>query len=166
MCEYSGEDIFEELASVRDPEKLHLTLADLNVVAADRCFVTYLSSSQPTATGATTLDDAVLRSTATSTGGLWAVARRRKPTALVTVVIRPTVPHCHLINLICLSVAARLYETLPVTTVWKIRITLVPGSHHHIDEVERQAADKERTAAALENPHVARELKKLINPYD
>jgi hypothetical protein len=68
-------------------------------------------------------------------------------------------------HLICLSVIARLQDALPVTTMWKVHITLVPGSHLHLEEVERQANDKERVAAALENPLIVKELAKLINPY-
>lgn len=161
--EYTSEDIFEELATVRDPERLHQTLADLNVVHPDRCSVEYVSSSLPTASGSLIVEDSP---TLTSSCSPWQVSKRRaKPVALVHVVLRPTVPHCHLMHLICLSVMARLQDALPVTTVWKIRITLVPGSHLHLEEVERQAQDKERVAAALENPQIVKELQKLINPY-
>ncbi|CUG92139.1 Hypothetical protein, putative [Bodo saltans] len=164
--EYSSEDIFEELATVRDPERLHQTLAELNVVHPDRCSIRYLPPTEPAGTGSLTVADSPHLTSSSAVGGPWVVSKKRvKPTALVSVVLRPTVPHCHLMHLICLSVIARLQDALPVTTVWKVHITLVPGSHNHLEEVERQAHDKERVAAALENPQIAKELKKLINPY-
>lgn len=154
MCEYTGEDIYDEISSIRDPEKPFLSLADLNVVAIDRCQVAYLGSVGPVGTSCEAEADHAVRR---KNGG--------KRSALVTVTLLPTVPHCHLMNIICLSVVARLLDTLPLTTSWKFRILLVDGSHHTQREIERQANDRERVAAALENPIVFKEVSKLINPF-
>ena len=129
--ELSAEDIYDELATVVDPERGGLTLADLNVVAPDRVKVKY-------------------------------TAKRK---AHVEVEILPTVPHCGFMTLIALCVRAKLLECLPVTTKWKVDIYVVPGSHLQGKEIERQVNDKERVAAALENPMLCQQVQKLINPY-
>jgi hypothetical protein len=134
--QYDAEDIFHELQTMLDPERPSYTLAQLDVVNVTRCFVTYLPGL-PTS----------------------------KLTARVQVVLKPTVPHCHLMLLICLCVRVRLFETLPVTTNWKVDITLVEGSHNQQAELQKQINDKERVAAAMENFLLMKEVQKLVNRY-
>ncbi|KAF7323233.1 hypothetical protein HMN09_00104000 [Mycena chlorophos] len=62
----------------------------------------------------------------------------------------PTVPHCGMSTLIGLSIRVRLLRALP--SRFKIDITLKPGSHQSELAVNKQLNDKERVAAALENP--------------
>nr|GAT53713.1 predicted protein [Mycena chlorophos] len=78
----------------------------------------------------------------------------------------PTVPHCGMSTLIGLSIRVRLLRALP--SRFKIDITLKPGSHQSElagtcptsnltqqskpSTVNKQLNDKERVAAALENP--------------
>ena len=126
-----AEDVFEELAGIRDPEFTHRTLAELAVVAPDRV-------------------------TVTPTGPRHATVR---------VTLKPTVPHCHLISNICLSVKVKLYDALPVTTFYKVVVDLVPGSHNDEAAVVKQANDKERFAAALERPDLLREIRRLTDPF-
>jgi metal-sulfur cluster biosynthetic enzyme len=81
---------------------------------------------------------------------------------VVEVQITPTVPHCHLMTAITLSVIAKLHFSLPVSTHWTIRITVPDGSHLQSREIERRANDKERVVAALESPEVMKEIRALI----
>ncbi|KAI9446757.1 hypothetical protein H4582DRAFT_1908147 [Lactarius indigo] len=68
----------------------------------------------------------------------------------VLVEFTPTVPHCGMSTLIGLSIRVRLLRTLP--TRFKIDIRVKPGSHQSEHAVNKQLNDKERVAAALENP--------------
>lgn len=162
MCDpsfiYTDEDIFDEIATIRDPEKTYATLADLNVVSRERCQVTYNHHFMTCNDEGVSAEPEVER-----------VQRcrkmRQRNRARVTITLLPTVPHCHLMHWICLSVVARLRDVLPVTTAWQIVVKLLPGSHQQWEELERQAQDKERVAAALDNPAMMKEIRKLINPF-
>ncbi|KAE9395838.1 FAM96B protein [Gymnopus androsaceus JB14] len=68
----------------------------------------------------------------------------------VKVEFTPTVPHCGLSTLIGLSIRVRLIRSLP--TRFKLDIMVKPGSHQSEHAVNKQLNDKERVAAALENP--------------
>ena len=46
----------------------------------------------------------------------------------------------------------------------QIRIT--PGTHNTEEQINRQLADKERVAAALENPYLADVVNKCLEPLD
>lgn len=165
MCDlsyvYSAEDIFDEISSIRDPERTHATLNDLRVVSVDRCHILY-DDAFVSFGNSTTLPPSL-----EPTGAFRERLRtmRQKLSATITVTLLPTVPHCHLMHWICLSVVARLRDVLPVTTAWRIVVKIVPGSHQQWEELERQAQDKERVAAALDNPAMLKEIRKLINPH-
>jgi metal-sulfur cluster biosynthetic enzyme len=85
--------------------------------------------------------------------------------AVVTVTLRPTVPHCGFMLLIALTVFAKLQQDLPGNINWKVDIAVEPGSHQQGDEIVKQVNDKERVAAALENPQLRQEVERLINPF-
>jgi metal-sulfur cluster biosynthetic enzyme len=68
----------------------------------------------------------------------------------VLVEFTPTVPHCGMSTLIGLSIRVRLLRALP--TRFKVDIRVKPGSHQSEQAVNKQLNDKERVAAALENP--------------
>ncbi|KAJ3999241.1 hypothetical protein F5050DRAFT_1709866 [Lentinula boryana] len=68
----------------------------------------------------------------------------------VEVEFTPTVPHCGMSTLIGLSIRVRLIRSLP--TRFKLDIVVKPGSHQSEHAVNKQLNDKERVAAALENP--------------
>ncbi|XP_072292399.1 cytosolic iron-sulfur assembly component 2B [Eucyclogobius newberryi] len=61
----------------------------------------------------------------------------------------PTIPHCSMATLIGLSIKVKLLRSLPDR--FKIDVHITPGSHASEDAVNKQLADKERVAAALEN---------------
>ncbi|CAL8254698.1 unnamed protein product [Lota lota] len=61
----------------------------------------------------------------------------------------PTIPHCSMATLIGLSIKVKLLRSLPHR--FKIDVHITPGTHASEDAVNKQLADKERVAAALEN---------------
>jgi len=70
----------------------------------------------------------------------------------VTVLFTPTIPHCSMATLIGLSIKVRLLRALPER--FKIDVKIRPGTHASEHAVNKQLADKERVAAALENSHL------------
>ncbi|KAG6332413.1 hypothetical protein ID866_6673 [Astraeus odoratus] len=79
---------------------------------------------------------------------------------LITVEFTPTVPHCGMSTLIGLSIRVRLMRCLPPR--FKIDIRVKPGSHQSELAVNKQLNDKERVAAALENPALLETLEKCL----
>ncbi|KAH7827385.1 Fe-S cluster assembly protein Cia2/MIP18(mitotic spindle-associated MMXD complex subunit) [Monocercomonoides exilis] len=79
----------------------------------------------------------------------------------VTVIFTPTVPHCSMCMLIGLSIITRLRTSLPKNM--KIFIKLTPGTHEDEEGVNKQLCDKERVAAAMENPRLAAVVYKCID---
>lgn len=78
-------------------------------------------------------------------------------TSTVFVRFTPTVPTCSVATLIGLTIKAKLLRSLPQR--FKVDVEITPGTHNTEDQVNKQLADKERVAAALENPA----LRNLIN---
>ncbi|GBG34443.1 MIP18 family protein CG7949 [Hondaea fermentalgiana] len=78
------------------------------------------------------------------------------------VVIRftPTVPHCSMSTLIGLSLRVKLLRSLPQR--FKVDIFVMPGTHMQEHQVNKQLNDKERVAAALENPNLLQTVNKCI----
>merc|ERR1711920_1145546 len=69
----------------------------------------------------------------------------------------PTVPTCSVATLIGLTIKAKLLRSLPRKC--KVDVEIYPGTHNQEEQVNKQLHDKERVAAALENPA----LRNLIN---
>ncbi|KAK6633371.1 MIP18 protein galla-2 [Polyplax serrata] len=78
----------------------------------------------------------------------------------VDVHFTPTVPHCSMATLIGLSLKVQLLRALP--TRFKINVHITPGSHSSEFAVNKQLNDKERVAAALENPHLTEVINHCI----
>lgn len=72
----------------------------------------------------------------------------------------PTVSHCSLATLIGLSIQVKLLRCLPVGT--KVDVRIAEGTHSTEAAVNKQLADKERVAAALENPQLLRVVNQCI----
>ncbi|XP_007906073.1 cytosolic iron-sulfur assembly component 2B [Callorhinchus milii] len=70
----------------------------------------------------------------------------------VTVAFTPTIPHCSMATLIGLSIKVKLLRSLPER--FKVDVHITPGTHASEQAVNKQLADKERVAAALENSHL------------
>ncbi|KAM4607593.1 cytosolic iron-sulfur assembly component 2B-like [Polymixia lowei] len=68
---------------------------------------------------------------------------------MVGIEFTPTIPHCSMATLIGLSIKVKLLRSLPDR--FKIDVHITPGTHATENDVNKQLADKERVAAALEN---------------
>ncbi|EDQ91168.1 uncharacterized protein MONBRDRAFT_14898 [Monosiga brevicollis MX1] len=75
----------------------------------------------------------------------------------VRVQFTPTIPHCSMASLIGLCLRVRLLRALPPR--FKVDVEIFPGTHATEASINKQLADKERVAAALENPN----LKTVVN---
>ncbi|KAK6583194.1 hypothetical protein PZA11_004270 [Diplocarpon coronariae] len=86
------------------------------------------------------------------------------PAALsrVLVELTPTVSHCSLATVIGLGVRVRLEQALPPS--YRVEVQIKEGTHGQADEVNKQLADKERVAAALENENLMGILKTMMRP--
>lgn len=73
----------------------------------------------------------------------------------------PTVPHCHLVQQIGLSIHYKLMMELPDFQKMKLKIRCFENSHLQAEEVEKQVNDKERIAAALENEDILKFISSL-----
>ncbi|GLH02855.1 hypothetical protein R5R35_005143 [Gryllus longicercus] len=67
----------------------------------------------------------------------------------IKVLFTPTIPHCSMATLIGLSIRVQLLRSLPPR--FKICVQIYPGTHASEEAINKQLADKERVAAALEN---------------
>ncbi|XP_064640988.1 cytosolic iron-sulfur assembly component 2B-like [Lineus longissimus] len=70
----------------------------------------------------------------------------------VEILFTPTIPHCSMATLIGLSIRVKLLRSLP--SRFKVDVKITPGAHASEHAVNKQLADKERVAAALENNHL------------
>jgi len=81
---------------------------------------------------------------------------------VIKIAFVPTVPHCSLATLIGLCIRTKLQQELPEGK-FKIDIHIKEGSHSTADEITKQINDKERVAAALENPSLKSTVDECIN---
>ncbi|XP_045156766.1 cytosolic iron-sulfur assembly component 2A-like [Mercenaria mercenaria] len=79
----------------------------------------------------------------------------------VKIVFVPTVPHCSLASLIGLCLRQKLVTCFPEKH--KLDIMVKKGTHETADEINKQINDKERIAAAMENPNLRDLVEKCIN---
>ncbi|CAJ1931048.1 unnamed protein product [Sphenostylis stenocarpa] len=80
----------------------------------------------------------------------------------VRVTFTPTVQHCSMVTIIGLCIHVKLMRSLP--SRYKVDIRVAPGSHTTVDEVNKQLRDKERIAAAMENPNIVHLLDDCLAP--
>jgi metal-sulfur cluster biosynthetic enzyme len=78
----------------------------------------------------------------------------------VDVLFTPTIPHCSMATLIGLCLTVKLIRSLPPR--FKVGVAIAPGTHASEKEINKQLDDKERVAAALENPHLLKVVDKCI----
>ncbi|XP_065088001.1 MIP18 family protein galla-2 [Ochlerotatus camptorhynchus] len=78
----------------------------------------------------------------------------------VKVLFTPTIPHCSMATLIGLSIRVKLLRALPPR--FKVSVEINPGTHASENAVNKQLADKERVAAALENAHLIEVINQCI----
>jgi len=85
---------------------------------------------------------------------------RPSPLRTVTVLVTPTITHCSLATVIGLGVRVRLEQALPPR--FRVDVRIKDGTHTTADQVNKQLADKERVAAALENGTLMGVLRKML----
>ncbi|KAI2469324.1 hypothetical protein F4781DRAFT_394862 [Annulohypoxylon bovei var. microspora] len=78
----------------------------------------------------------------------------------VLVKITPTITHCSLATVIGLGIRVRLEQALPPN--YRVDVVIKEGTHSQDDQVNKQLADKERVAAALENDTLKGVLDKML----
>ena len=83
---------------------------------------------------------------------------------IISVQFTPTIPHCSMATLIGLCLRVKLIRSLP--SRFKVTIKISPGSHQSEIAINKQLADKERVAAALENNHLLDVVNKCITNTD
>lgn len=80
----------------------------------------------------------------------------------VRVTFTPTVEHCSMATIIGLCLRVKLLRSLPPR--FKVDIRVAPGSHATEAAVNKQLNDKERVAAALENPNLVDMVDECLAP--
>lgn len=79
---------------------------------------------------------------------------------IVNVKFTPTIPHCSMATLIGLSIRVQLLRALPPR--FKVSVEITPGTHISETALNKQLADKERVAAALENSHLVEVINNCV----
>ena len=85
----------------------------------------------------------------------------KEPNPFVHIYFTPTIPGCSMATLIGLSIKVQLLRTLP--THFKCCIEITPDTHNSEHAINKQLADKERIAAALENPHLMQVIDQCLD---
>src|SRR5207249_4156601 len=67
----------------------------------------------------------------------------------VSVKFTPTIPHCSMATLIGLCISVKLGMVLPKR--FQVKVNIREGTHQSELSINKQLADKERIAAAIEN---------------
>ncbi|KAL6544165.1 Protein ae7 [Orobanche gracilis] len=83
-------------------------------------------------------------------------------TSHVRITFTPTVEHCSMATVIGLCLRVKLMRSLPPR--YKVDIRVAPGTHATEDAVNKQLNDKERVAAALENPNLVDMVDECLAP--
>uniref|UniRef100_A0AAJ7WTI5 Cytosolic iron-sulfur assembly component 2A n=2 Tax=Petromyzon marinus TaxID=7757 RepID=A0AAJ7WTI5_PETMA len=83
---------------------------------------------------------------------------------LVVIRFTPTVPHCSLATLIGLCLRVKLERCLPFKH--KLEIYIAKGTHATEHEINKQINDKERIAAAMENPNLREIVENCVKDLD
>ncbi|XP_018303358.1 MIP18 family protein CG30152 isoform X1 [Mycetomoellerius zeteki] len=84
--------------------------------------------------------------------------------SVIRVEFNPTVPHCSLATLIGLCIRIKLERQLSAS--FKLDIYIKKGAHSTEQEINKQINDKERIAAAMENPNLRELVEKCILEED
>ncbi|KAJ8249249.1 hypothetical protein GJAV_G00232770 [Gymnothorax javanicus] len=83
---------------------------------------------------------------------------------LIIIKFTPTVPHCSLATLIGLCLQVKLQRCLPFKH--KLEIYISEGTHSTEEDINKQINDKERVAAAMENPNLREIVEQCVAEPD
>lgn len=76
----------------------------------------------------------------------------------------PTIPNCSMAQIIGLMIKVKLNNNLPRTM--KIFVKVTAGAHLKEHDINKQINDKERVAAAVENPNIHAIIKRGFKNSD
>ncbi|XP_037952716.1 MIP18 family protein galla-1-like [Teleopsis dalmanni] len=96
--------------------------------------------------------------------GIFILPPTKANVSVVRIEFNPTVPHCSLATLIGLCIRIKLERSLPHNI--KIDIYIKKGAHTTENEINKQVNDKERIAAAMENPNLRELVENCIKDED
>lgn len=96
--------------------------------------------------------------------GIFVLPPTKSNVYVVRVEFNPTVPHCSLATLIGLCIRVKVERSLPHNV--KLDIYIKKGAHSTEDEINKQINDKERIAAAMENPNLKELVENCIKDED
>ena len=85
-------------------------------------------------------------------------------TVWIRIEFTPTVPHCSLATLIGLCIRVKLERNL--WQRYKLDIAVGEGTHSIEGDVNKQINDKERVAAAMENPELRDMVEQCIKELE
>ncbi|KAI0193480.1 FAM96B protein [Astrocystis sublimbata] len=138
-----AQEIYDLISTISDPEH-PLSLGQLAVVNLPDIHIT----PYPTATPSTAENSSPKTNTDKDT------------LVQVLVKITPTITHCSLATVIGLGIRVRLEQALAPN--YRVDVMIKEGTHAQDDQVNKQLADKERVAAALENATLKGVLDKML----
>lgn len=78
----------------------------------------------------------------------------------VLVDLTPTINHCSMATIIGLGVRVKLEQSLPPN--FRVDVRIKAGTHAQDDQTNKQLADKERVAAAMENADLMQVLGRML----
>ena len=131
-------EIFDYIRDINDPEHPY-TLEELNVIQEELIQIGYKRINNDVEKPQTLLDYVDVRFT-------------------------PTIPHCSMATLIGLAIHVKLRRSLHPSV--KVLVRISPGSHNTEEAINRQLADKERVAAAIENPNLMQTINTCLKPRE
>ncbi|KAK9165541.1 hypothetical protein Scep_000732 [Stephania cephalantha] len=82
----------------------------------------------------------------------------------ILITFTPTIQHCSMATVIGLCLRVKLMNSFPPH--FKVDIKVSPGSHANEESVNKQLNDKERVAAALENPNLRQLVDECLQSND
>ncbi|CAI8025788.1 Cytosolic iron-sulfur assembly component 2A [Geodia barretti] len=158
-------EIFDLIRDIKDPEHPH-TLEELNVVSEDCITVrrhtfcqNRVAASNTQQTDSSSQTSVETKSTLPS--GITNKTEEEEEEELwIKLVFTPTVPHCSLATLIGLCLRVKLERCLEAR--FKLDIVVSEGAHAIEGDVNKQINDKERVAAAMENPGLREMVEECI----
>ncbi len=141
------------IRDIKDPEHPH-TLEELNVVQESHISVQRVPRpDHPVDPGSKTSSACAAGPHSEEDEELW-----------IRIDFTPTVPHCSLATLIGLCLRVKLERNMQQT--FKLDICVTEGMHAIEADVNKQINDKERVAAAMENPSLRDMVEECIKELE
>ena len=152
------------IRDIKDPEHPH-TLEELNVIRESDIMLTHppspsQSSPSHNSQSSSVMGEASSRQPLATPDSAASANFEDDKEVWIRVQFTPTVPHCSLATLIGLCLRVKLERTLQRN--FKLDIFVNEGTHSIEGDVNKQINDKERVAAAMENPNLREMVEECI----